>query len=74
MPSLTSVGVLVFLAHCAGMAVGCTEVQMMSPTGELVIANALEAGFHTKPLKKKTATRGGSHGGHADGCMTFVAK
>jgi len=49
---------------------------MMAPGGELVVANALEAGPHASGagLELTTYSRGSAHGGHAKGCLKFAAK
>lgn len=53
---------------------GCTEVQIRAPTGELVVANSVEAGDDPLPTRLTPTLRGSSHGGHGDGCLSFTAK
>ena len=51
----------------------CTEVQLRAPTGELVVANSLEAGDYLAgiDLKLSPSLRGETHGGHAANCSSF---
>ncbi len=60
------------LALCAITVRGCTEVHVRAPSGEVVIANAIESGSYNGTRATPTL-RGSSHGGHAAGCMTFNA-
>jgi penicillin V acylase-like amidase (Ntn superfamily) len=54
---------------------GCTEVQITAPTGELVVANSLEAGnsYNLADLQVTPTLRGSVHGGKGP-CMAFTAK
>ena len=62
------------LAALAAVAHACTEVQIRAPSGELVVANSVEAGDDPVPTRLTPTLRGSSHGGHNTACMSFTAK
>ena len=66
-------GILPLLLPTALLVGGCTEIQIMAPTGDLVIANSVESGdFVTGVgISVTPSLRGGQHGGHEKGCMGF---
>ena len=52
----------------------CTEIQLRSPTGDLVVANSVEAADHLTPIRVTASRRGEHHGGHTDDCLGFELK
>jgi len=58
----------------AGAASACTEIQLRSPEGDLVVANSVEAADLAHAMSVTTSRRGEHHGGHATGCMGFDLK
>lgn len=62
------------LSAVATLSLGCTEVQITAPTGELVVANSVEAGDIAVSVSLTPSLRGEAHGGHQNGCMSFTLK
>ena len=52
----------------AGGVSACTEIQLRSPEGDLVVANSVEAADLAHAMSVTTSRRGEHHGGHATGC------
>ena len=57
----------------AGAASACTEIQLRSPEGDLVVANSVEAADLAHAMSVTTSRRGEHHGGHATGCERRIS-
>eukprot|EP00035_Acanthoeca_spectabilis_P005522 m.114701 g.114701 ORF g.114701 m.114701 type:complete len:329 (-) comp13060_c0_seq7:492-1478(-) len=55
---------------------GCTQIEIMAPSGELVVANAVEADDKITGvgMTYSVTPRGVQHGGNPSSCMSFTTK